>query len=98
MRDVEPKASFEAWCHSEAGLDYRDMAQYTPQELTRLQLGWAARKRAEQQANARARRRARAGDNGRRQAVREANRQQVRENRSELREKWGVASTGSGGA
>jgi hypothetical protein len=98
MSDVEAKASFEAWCHSEAGLDYRDMAMYTPQELNRLQLGWAARKRAEQQANARARRRARDGDSGRRQAVREANRQQVSENRGELREKWGVASTGSGGA
>jgi len=98
MSDVEAKASFEAWCHSEAGLDYRDMAEYTPQELTRLQLGWAARKRAEQQAKARARRRARDGDSSRRQAVREANRQQVSENRGELREKWGVAAGGPGGA
>ena len=98
MSDVEARASFEAWCHSEAGLDYRDMAQYTPQELTRLQLGWAARKRAEQQAKERARKRARDGDNGRRQAVREANRQQVKNNEAALREKWGVASAGSGGA
>jgi len=74
------------------------MAEYTPQELTRLQLGWAARKRAEQQAKERARKRARDGGNGRRQAVREANRQQVKTNEAALREKWGVASTGSGGA
>jgi hypothetical protein len=98
MSDVEAKASFEAWCHSEAGLDYRDMAEYTPQELTRLQLGWAARKRAEQQANARARRRARDGDNGRREAVRAAARKQVDDNAAALREKWGVAAGGSGGA
>ena len=94
MSDVEAKASFEAWCHSEAGLDYRDMAQYTPQELNRLQLGWAARKRAEQ----RARKRARDGDNGRRQAAREALRERVKNNKEELREKWGVASPESGGA
>jgi hypothetical protein len=74
------------------------MAEYTPQELTRLQLGWAARKRAEQQANARARRRARAGDNGRREAVRAAARKQVDDNAAALREKWGVAAGGSGGA
>ena len=98
MSDVEAKASFEAWCHSEAGLDYRDMAQYTPQELTRLQLGWAARKRAEQQAKKRARKRARDGDNGRRQAVREAAREKVKNNEKALREKWGAASADSGGA
>ena len=98
MSNVEAKASFEAWCHSEAGLDYRDMAQYTPQELTRLQLGWAARRRAEQQAKERARKRARDGDNGRRQAVREAAREKAKNNEAALREKWGVASAGSGGA
>ena len=38
-------AAFEAWAHSEANLDNRDMAQYTDQELNRLQLGWAIRER-----------------------------------------------------
>lgn len=40
---MEALAAFEAWAHSEASLDNRDMAQYTDQELNRLQLGWAIR-------------------------------------------------------
>jgi hypothetical protein len=42
---VEALAAFEAWAHSEANLNNRDMAQYTDQELNRLQLGWAIRER-----------------------------------------------------
>lgn len=34
---------FDAWAHAEAGLDYERMAKYTPQELSRLQLGYLLR-------------------------------------------------------
>jgi len=36
---VERRAAFDAWLHTECGLTFQDAAQYTPQELTRLQLG-----------------------------------------------------------
>lgn len=36
---MERRAAFDAWLHSECGLTFQDAAQYTPQELTRLQLG-----------------------------------------------------------
>lgn len=34
---------FDAWAHAEANLDYEKMAQYTPQEISRLQLGYLLR-------------------------------------------------------
>jgi len=40
---VELRASFDAWLHAECGLTFQDVASYTPQELTRLQLGWLIR-------------------------------------------------------
>jgi len=42
---VEQRAAFDAWLHSEAGLSFQEAAQYTPQELARLQLGWMIRER-----------------------------------------------------
>ena len=40
---MELRASFDAWLHAECGLTFQDVATYTPQELTRLQLGWLIR-------------------------------------------------------
>ena len=40
---MELRASFDAWLHAECGLTFQDVARYTPQELTRLQLGWLIR-------------------------------------------------------
>jgi len=42
---VEQRAAFDAWLHSEAGLSFQEAAEYTPQELARLQLGWMIRER-----------------------------------------------------
>lgn len=35
----------DAWLHTECGLDNMKRAQYTPQELARLQLGYFVRER-----------------------------------------------------
>lgn len=40
---MELRASFDAWAHTEAGLTFQEMAQYTEQELARLHLGWLIR-------------------------------------------------------
>jgi hypothetical protein len=42
---LEQRAAFDAWLHSEAGLSFQEAADYTPQELARLQLGWMIRER-----------------------------------------------------
>lgn len=46
-------ASWEAWAHAECGLSYRDMADYTPQELNRLQLGYLIREKRQQASGSR---------------------------------------------
>lgn len=43
MSEVEAQAMFDAWAHSEAGLTFEDMAHYTPQEISRIQLGYFLR-------------------------------------------------------
>jgi hypothetical protein len=40
---VEQRAAFDAWLHADAGLSFQEAAEYTPQELARLQLGWMIR-------------------------------------------------------
>lgn len=40
---MEVQASFDAWLHTECNLTFKDIAEYTPQEIERLQLGWAIR-------------------------------------------------------
>jgi len=37
------RASFEAWLHADCGLTFPEIAEYSAQELTRLQLGWMIR-------------------------------------------------------
>jgi len=40
---VEQRAAFDAWLHADAGLSFEEAAEYTAQELARLQLGWMIR-------------------------------------------------------
>lgn len=50
MSEVEQRASFRTWLHTEAGIDNMTASQYTQAELTELQLGWLIREQdADQQ-------------------------------------------------
>jgi hypothetical protein len=49
MSQAELRASFDAWLHAECGLTFQDVAEYSPQELARLQLGYMVREQPQQQ-------------------------------------------------
>jgi len=48
LRPAEKRASFDAWLAAEVGIPPHEHHRLSPQELTRLKLGWIVRQRQQQ--------------------------------------------------